>query len=142
MLVSSIFKIDKKFIDEKKFLPTKKDVTEFDFKSKKFHVIIAENVFQYIHPYKFLTLWNDIYDSLEEGGYLIGSFVVAKDPNDERLKICSQMGIWFIKDIETAKKLFEMKYTNITFSCRENTRDEKYPEDPDIIFFEFYAQKT
>jgi SAM-dependent methyltransferase len=131
--------LDKSYLKNKKLLTYDQDVTKFNLGKRRFQVIVAENILPYIHPYKFLNLWNDIYESLDETGYLIGNFVTIDDHNDERLKPYVSLGVWLIKDIKSAQELLKQKYSIVTFETHKLSDLE--PEDPDLIFIEFVVQK-
>ncbi|MFA6119289.1 MAG: methyltransferase domain-containing protein [Parachlamydiales bacterium] len=125
------------------------DITEFDFNAKKYQLIIAEKILTYVHPHKFASLWNNIYESLEMGGFFIGDFLVIdlkkdqitdslqgkqldssqeslliEDVTDKLLEKVQEMSFWHFRNFETAKKLLELKFTVLKFEKTDFKKDD------------------
>jgi SAM-dependent methyltransferase len=120
------------------------DVTEFTF-PEKYDVVLAHDLFFYINPAKFPSLWMKIFRSIKENSVLIGSFrhtsVLVKDGGNQSPEFIdaalSKMGGTHFKDAKFGFELLEATGYKVEKSLKQGTRDFS------VCFgFEFFARKV
>lgn len=102
-------------------------VEEYSFSIKP-HLVVVNDVFPYCSPAKLRLVWDKIYNSLEEDGYLIGSLFDRDGSSTLTWNTC-----WFVDNIKFVEEFLDASPYRREI-CRYRPKSYK-PERSNIIEF-------
>ena len=122
---------NKSWLETKKLVTKKMNIEDYDFPEKA-HLIVAHDVFPYCNPEKIRSLWTRIHASIEDNGYLVGTFFQRGGFAHRKW---TAWGAWFVNDSKTVETL-------VTRSSYKMELCRYRPKDRPSSVIEFLAQKT
>lgn len=98
--------------------------------SKKFDLVIANDVFPYLNPKSLFQIWVKIHQALNQRGFFIGSFF-----DESRRTMDENPGLWVVPNQEFVKQLLKR------FGYETETLQNRIKTDKKSSVVEFLARK-
>ncbi len=99
--------INREWIQKRQLTLICRDIENYDF-PKNITIIIASRTLPYLNPLKISALWDRLYDSLAQGGRILGHFFPRQAISSFELGHRALMGVWFT-DIASVQSLLNQK---------------------------------